>query len=253
MKKKSSFIFILIFCLTSTSWMFSESKILKKVDEKTIGSQAPKDMEATITMKIVSSSGNEKIRKIKAWSKNLEEKNDLRVMKFLSPPDVRNIGFLVLDENQMYLYLPEFRRIRRIASHSKKESFMGSDFSYYDMGTSGFSEFYNSSLLKEDDMNWVLKLKKKPGKDKPYKSLKMWVSKESGLPWKTEMYDDSGKLWKETIQEVKQKGDYWIPVQITMKDKKNGSYTVMTMEDISVDQNLDDSIFTTRFLKRRVR
>ncbi|MCP2599174.1 outer membrane lipoprotein-sorting protein, partial [Candidatus Aminicenantes bacterium AC-335-B20] len=190
---------------------------------------------------------------LKVWSKNNIDKDDWRVMKFLSPPDVRNVGFLVLSDDRMYLYLPEFHRIRRIASHNKKESFMGSDFSYEDMGTSGFTRFYDAKLLSENENEWVLELTRKSGVSKPYSKIKMWVSKEIEIPFKMELYDDSGKLWKLAEQEAKKIENYWIPVKIKMTNVKKNSYTVLEMKDIKVDQGLGNQIFTQRFLRRRVK
>jgi len=244
---------ISILILNFNVWAITGNEILKKVDERTIGEKAPKDVEAIMTMTIVSAKGSRRIRELKAWTKNNIDKDDWRVMKFISPPDVRNVGFLVLSDEQMYLYLPEFHRIRRIASHNKKESFMGSDFSYEDMGTSGFTKFYDAKLLNENDKEWVLELTRKPDVSKPYSKIKMWVSKQSELPEKMELYDDAGNLWKVAEEEAKKIGNYWIPVKIKMKDMKKNSYTVLEMKDIKVDQGLGSGIFTKRFLRRRVK
>jgi outer membrane lipoprotein-sorting protein len=243
--------FVLI--LSIFIWGETGSTILKRVDERMIGAEAPKDVQTVMVMTIVSAKGREKKRELKAWSKNNLDKDDWRVMKFLSPPDVRNLGFLVLAEDQMYIYLPEFRRLRRIASHSKKESFVGSDFSYNDLGTGGFSSFYEAQLAGEDEEAWIIELERKPAADKPYKQMKMWVSKESELPVRMELYDNSGNLWKVSEEENKKVGNYWIAAKITMEDKKKNTYTVLEMKDIKVDQGLEDEIFTQRFLKRRVK
>jgi outer membrane lipoprotein-sorting protein len=253
MKKLIFICLILALILNLQILAITGKEILQKVDNRTIGEQAPKDLEAIMIMTIVSSKGRKKIREIKVWTKNNIDRDDWRVMKFLSPPDVKNVGFLVLSDDQMYLYLPEFYRIRRIASHNKKESFMGSDFSYEDMGTSGFTKFYDSKLLNENDNEWILELKRKQGVSKPYRKIKMWVLKESELPLRMELYDNSENLWKVVEQKVKKTGNYWIPIKIKMKNVKKNSYTVLEMKDIKVDQRLGKELFTKRFLKRRVK
>ncbi len=225
--------------------------ILRAVEERLIGDLAPKDLHATMVMTIVDRHGNKKVREVETWEKNNKDRDDWRLMKFRKPADVKGIGFLVLSEEQMYLYLPEFHRIRRIASHNKKEAFMGSDFSYEDMGTSGFSKFYDAKLLQETEKEYVLELKRKPGAKKPYSKIKMWISKESMLPVKMELYDNSGELVKTSEQTVKKIGKYWIPVKIKMTSVKKGSYTVLEMKNIEVDSGLGSKIFTKRFLKRR--
>ncbi|MBS3818135.1 outer membrane lipoprotein-sorting protein [bacterium] len=254
MKKRIAFFIGFLFGFSILYGAITGEQILKKVDERMIGEKSPQDLKAVMTMKIMSSSGTEKVRKLKTWSKNNPgDKDDWRMMKFMSPPDVENMGFLVRSDDQMYLYLPEFRRIRRIASHNKTESFVGSDFSYEDMGTSGFAEFYKAVLVEENDEEWVLELIRKKGADKPYPRIKMWVSKQSQLPSKMEMYDEDGTLWKVMEEKNEKVNQYWISVKIIMHNKKEGSWSSLNMDNIKVDQGIEDEIFTRRFLKRRVK
>ncbi|MFW6140199.1 MAG: outer membrane lipoprotein-sorting protein [Acidobacteriota bacterium] len=252
---KKLIIICLSFCLFSIgfSWDVTGNEILRKVDALSVGDESPKDTQMNMSMKIVSPSGNQKIRELRTWTKNISDQDDWRLMKFVSPPDVRDVGFLALSDEQMYLYLPEFRRIRRIASHNKSDQFMGSDFSYEDLGVTSFQKCYEAEIINEEDDSWVLKLSKKPEADKPYEKIEMWVSKESNLPTKMKLYDSSGDLWKEELQENKSFDSYWIPVKITMKNIKEGSWTELTMKEIKTDQGLDSDIFTPRYLKRRVR
>jgi len=252
---KKIIIISLAFCLFSAG--FGENipgnDILKKVDARTVGDEAPKDTQMVMTMKIVSTSGNKKVRELKTWTKNNPGQDDWRLMKFMSPPDVRDVGFLSLSDEQMYLYLPEFHRVRRIASHNKSDRFMGSDFSYEDLGVTSFQKYYDAEIVEEKHSSWILKLTKKPEADKPYKSIEMEVSKDSNLPTKMKLYDSSEDLWKEADQENKFFDPYWIPVKITMKNIKEGSWTELSMKEIKTDQGLDSDIFTPRYLKRRVR
>ncbi|RLE05319.1 MAG: hypothetical protein DRI99_02340 [Candidatus Aminicenantes bacterium] len=231
----------------------SGQEILKMVDNRSVGEEAPSDLQAKMVMRIIDARQNEKKRELRVWSKNRPGEDDWRVMKFLSPPDVRGVGFLVLADDQMYLYLPEFRRIRRIASHNKSERFMGSDFSYEDLSTGGLAKYYQATLVEENSTTWHLELVLKPGADKPYPRIEMWVDKETHLPRRYLLYDKSGEPWKEASQKVKQIEGYWLPVETVMKDLKAQTRTILTMEEIKVNTGLKDNIFTQRFLKRRVR
>lgn len=60
-----------------------------------------------------------------------------RLIRFLSPPEVRGVGFLQRGEagrppNQ-WIYLPSMRRERRIAPQDRASSFAGTDFSFEDL------------------------------------------------------------------------------------------------------------------------
>jgi len=227
-------------------------EILKKVEDQTIGSLAPADIQAEMAMVIRNAKGDEKKRELMVWTKNNPVGDDWRLMKFLSPADIKDLGLLVLGEDQIYLYLPEFQRVRRIASHNKKESFVGSDFSYDDLGTSGFSAFFSPKLKSEDEKVWVLELLRKPGAKKQYSKIIMTVDKATGLPVRLELYDDSGELFKVETQENSRVGKYWIPIKFAMENVKAKTITTMELKNVKVDQKLSDEIFAERNLKRTV-
>lgn len=227
-------------------------EILKKVEDQTIGPLAPADIQAEMIMTIKTAKGEEKRRELLVWTKNNPVGDDWRLMKFLTPADIKDLGLLVLGDDQMYLYLPEFQRVRRIASHNKKESFVGSDFSYDDLGTSGFSAFFTPELKSEDEKSWKLELIRKPGAKKQYAKILMTVDKTTALPVRLELYDDSGELYKVETQENSRVGKYWIPVKFTMENVKAGTSTTLELRNVKVDQNLSPEIFTERNLKRSI-
>ncbi|MCX8161279.1 MAG: outer membrane lipoprotein-sorting protein [Candidatus Saccharicenans sp.] len=227
-------------------------EIIKRVEAQTIGEKAPGDIQAEMIMIIKTSRGDEKRRELMVWTKNNPTGDDWRLMKFLAPADIKDLGFLVLADDQMYLYLPEFQRVRRIASHNKKESFVGSDFSYDDLGTAGFSAFFTPKFKEENDRVWILELVRKPGARKQYSKIILTVDKATELPVRAELYDDSGQLFKVETQENSRVGKYWVPTRFVMENVRTGSSTVLELKNVRVDQNLGAEIFTERNLKRSV-
>lgn len=258
-KSLSSFLILIVVFLLApagmSSGLFAQNRgaeIIKRVEEQTIGEKAPADLQAEMIMIIKSARGEEKRREIVVWTKNNPDRDNWRLMKFLAPADIKDLGFLVLADDQMYLYLPEFQRVRRIASHNKKESFVGSDFSYDDLGTAGFSAFFDPELKEEKDKVYVLELKRKPGAKKQYSKIMLTVDRETMMPVRAELYDDSGQLFKVETQENSRIGNYWVPTKFIMENVKAGTSTVLELRNVKVDQNLSPEIFTERYLKRSV-
>jgi len=256
MNKKSiiigSGLILLLLCLFQAPLRGQTAEeILKKVDAAMSGAAAAKDLESLMTMTITSASGGVKSRKLRVWSRTVPGQDSQRLMKFLSPADVRDIGFLTLADEQMYLYLPEFRRIRRIASNNKTENFVGSDFSYEDLSAAAFSRSYSPGLSAQDEKTWTLDLERKPGADKQYKKIRLIVSKEALLPLRMELHDNAGNLVKVADQENGRSGKYWVPTLIRMKDVKAGSSTELAMSDIKTDQGLGEEVFSQRNLQKR--
>lgn len=223
----------------------SPQKTLERVDAVV---NAPKDQTQEMELLLTDKGGSERKRVLTMWQKG----DDTRTAKFLSPADVRNIGFLSLPDDVMYLYLPAFKKVRRIAAHVKNQKFAGTDFTYDDMGTIKYAEDYDARLVEETEETLVLELTPKEGVDKDYGRLKMWVQTATFYPTRIEYYDRGDNLWKVMERrKVTQIEGYWTSSEIEMYDLKIEHRTVMTLSKITFDTGLSDNLFTQRFLQRR--
>jgi hypothetical protein len=70
---------------------------------------------------------------------------DRLLIRFTYPNDIRGTSFLVWEhpkaDDERFLYLPSLGRVRRIAGTETQESFVGSDFTYEDIGGREFDEY----------------------------------------------------------------------------------------------------------------
>jgi len=222
----------------------SADEILAKADSAL---NAPADMVTVEKMTLIDQDGTQKIREVKMYQKGSEK----RLIRFISPAEVRGVGFLRLAEDRLYLYLPAFRRVRRIASSVKNENFMGTDFTYEDMSQSKYQEDYKPKLIKETDSQYVLELTPRPGADVSYGKLVAYIDKSNYMIRKVEFFDSDGNLLKIlTFDKVKKINGYWIGTEVEMKTVKTGHRTILKLSKIQLDQGLKDSIFTERNLKR---
>jgi outer membrane lipoprotein-sorting protein len=236
--------FALILLLTLSIYAQDAQAILAKADAVI---NAPKDQHQFSRMILIDKDGDEKVRESEMYQKG----DDMRLVRFLSPADQKGIGFLSLPDDVMYLYLPAFHKIRRIASHVKNENFAGTDFSYDDMSSFKYAEEYDAKLLETKEEVFVLELTPKPDVEKDYSKLIMEVRKDNYYPVKINHYDKGGNLWKE-LQRIKieKKGDYWISMEMEMKDLKKNHSTKMITDKIELDNGLKDKVFSKRNLKK---
>jgi len=245
-----------LFCLLAVSVMIFASQnwaqeksltggqILEKVDDVI---NAPKDQDLRIKLILIDKKGKEKIREMSM----LQKGSDKRMVKFLSPADQRGIAFLSLPGDIMYLYLPAFKKVRRIASHVKNTKFAGTDFTYEDMEAKRYSEKYVPELLKKEEDHYILQLKPREGVKTDYSKLIMWVRTDNFYPTKIEHYDKGDKLYKIMIREkIEMVNGYWVSRESEMEDLKAEHKTKMIIADIKYDSGLSDNRFTTRYLKR---
>jgi len=239
-----------VFLVTGQANALTGDEIMVKVDAVL---SAPTDGTSTAKMTLEDKNGKTKERSLKLWTRYFRDKDDWSLTKFVEPAEIRDLGFLSLADDKMYLYLPGFDRVRRIASHARKESFAGSDLSNDDLSTGRYVDHFSSKIKEETDGEYILELIRKPGSNRIYPKSTVWVNKENFTIPRMELFDKNEKLWKTFEGKYEQIQGYWTMTSLTMMDVKKKHKTIMKMEDLQFDVGLDDKIFTQRYLKRRVR
>ncbi len=240
----------LLALLISVPWMAYASKtpsgeeILKRVEEVM---NKPRDRVAHIRVTIRDKSGNTREREMRVMQKG----TDKRLFAFQSPADVRGISFLVLDDNNTYLYSPAFGRIRRIASSARNENFAGTDFTYSDLSKGDYPEKYHARLDKEDGESYYITCTPREGAEADYSKVEMVVDKASFMPRSMKLFDARGQLLK-TLEngKIEKIDGYWSTRSMTMTNVQENHSTKMIMLELKHDTGLDDGEFSRRNLKR---
>jgi outer membrane lipoprotein-sorting protein len=127
----------------------SAAQILERVD-RTIS--APKDQEMEATLILIDEKGNERTRLVQMYQKG----DDRRLACFTEPADQRGIAMLSLPGGNIYVYLPAYKKVKRIATHVKNSRFAGTDFTYEDMEAKSYAENYRASILETESDHFVL-------------------------------------------------------------------------------------------------
>ena len=216
--------------------------ILAQVDAAV---NAPRDQSINMKLILIDKSGAEKVRELTM----LQKGSDKRIGKFLSPADQKGIGFLSLPAGVMYIYLPAFKKTRRIASHVKNNKFAGTDFTYEDMEAKNYADFWDPGLLRTEDGKYVLELKPKDGTETDYSKIIVWVGIDNYFPSKFEYYDKRGKLTKTmTRDKVEKVNGYLTARESEMRDLLSNHTTRMVITDVQFDIDIPNERFTERYL-----
>ena len=114
---------------------------------------APDDLINQTVMILTNSKGQTRNHKMISKSKNGSEK---QIIWFMEPKDERGIAFLKIEhdnrDDEMRMWLPAFKKVRRISSKKKSDSFMGSDLSFEDLS----NRRLNSNDYKRlEDAKWL--------------------------------------------------------------------------------------------------
>jgi len=232
-------------------------EIMRKVYNRPTG----KEMEATLTMTLINANGDERVRVIKQYIKDFG-KVEKKIMFFVSPADVRNTSFMNWSyddpnkDDDQWIYLPALKKVKRISSDSKGDYFMGSDFTYDDLGDRKPEED-NHKILREETLEgepcYVIESTPKD-EDYMYSRTVTWVVKGKWYGLKRDFYDEDGEYLKTLkINKVEKIKGYWIITRTEMHNVQKNHTTRMALTDVKIDSGIKDSMFTERMMRRGLR
>jgi hypothetical protein len=205
--------------------------------------------KAILEMKIVNDKGQERVRSMQSYQYTKDEAFKTVVI-FDKPASVKGTGLLTVrqGENQTQkLYLPALKRIQTIGSSQKGDSFMGSDFTFEDLGQFDGSES-DWKLVNETDKEW--KIKATQLSESTFDSLLIRIDKIMTQPMEIRYYSKGEQVKQlnfNEYQEVKQ--GVWRASKLEMQNLKTNGKTVISWKERSFDE-IPDSYFTERLLLR---
>ena len=234
--------------------------IMQKVDARDDGQSLEQDM----LMILIDKNGNQRNRDLKTYEKDFGA-DEYKILFFKSPADVKNTAFLTYDyddpsrDDDQWLYLPALKKVKRIPSADKSSSFMGSDFSYFDM-TDRDLEDYDFKLLKETKVRghdaWMIEANPRNQKvidESGYTKTIAIVRKDNYMVVRAINFMRNGKKKYLDLKRIHQESGVWLVDEMTMTTKKGKSTihkTILTFSNIKLNIPIDDSVFTTRRLEK---
>lgn len=144
---------------------------------------------------------------------------------------------------------------KRISSDSKSDYFMGSDFTYDDLGDRQPDQDVHK-LLREEKLNgedcYVVESIPKD-KDYMYSKTITWIIKDKWIGLKKEFYDEDEELLK--ILKVNKYEDingFWIITNTEMKNEQKDHKTIMILKNVKINTGINDDKFTERIMTRGI-
>lgn len=248
----TAILMILLFAMVSFGQELTGEDIIQKVND----TMNVDTSYAKAKMTIVTTSGSKRTFVQESWSKDKGEKNMIR---YLEPRRVKDQAVLMLNNaDDIWMFFPRTQRVRKLATHAKKQKMQGSDFSYEDMGSGdAFIEDYVSKRLEDEESEgydcYKLELTRKPESDLSYSRLIIWVIKENFVPIAIDYYDDKdpSRRVKRLVQsDIRVIDDIPTAMKSVMFDLNDNTQTELEMLEVKFNILLDDNMFTERALKK---
>ena len=230
----------------------------QQIVENVYNRQTSNDQQTDLTMSLINSRGDERVRTIRQFTKDFSAM-EKKIMFFKTPADVRNTSFMNWsydDENKdddQWIYLPALKKIKRISSDSKSDYFMGSDFTYDDLGDRHPSQDTHK-LIGEEMINgencYVVESIPKD-EDYMYSKTVTWIIKDKWIGLKKDFYDEDEDLLKTlTVKKFEKISGYWTILSTEMHNVQKNHTTRMQLDNVKIDTGIADNQFTERMMRR---
>jgi hypothetical protein len=193
---------------------------------------------------------------------------DRLLIRFTYPNDIRGTAFLVWGhlklEDERFLYLPSLGRVRRIAGSEAQESFVGSDFTYEDIGGREFDD-YTYAFAAPDGQNatwtppaggapraaWRLESRRKDASAE-FPRVVSLVLKDSFVVVGADVYNRRNEKQKVyTVRRLDQIERIWTVLESEMTNGIEKTRTELIVESTDYNVGLKEADFSRRELEAR--
>ncbi len=192
------------------------------------------------------------------WKRGEDGLSRLRVT-IDAPQQERGTAFLLIEregEDEMFSYLPEYRKVRRITSRAITGSFLGSDLSYEDFQEiQGLAEHARVERLADASLAgrpvYVLEAIAAEGSSSEYERVRSYFDRESCVLMRAEL---TGRGVDREVEvawsDVERVGERWIPKRLTLRDREKSTETRLSILETEWDVELPDRLFTETELSK---
>jgi outer membrane lipoprotein-sorting protein len=251
-----------LLCLNFTHPYDTEAREIMK---KSIEAARISGLEVVSTLKIYDAKGRERVRQTSMASREFDNgATEKRIIRFLSPAEVKGTGMLIYDYNEknddMWIYMPALRKTRRIVSSEKSKSFMGSEFSNADMSAPNLADF-EYTLLRSETVDgtdcWVIEsipVDEDKMDEMGFDRMVSWIGKADMVQRKAEYYDEDDELFKRltatNVKAIDPSGKKHMALYMEMVNEENGRRSVMTLDKIQYNPDVKAEYFTLTYLEK---
>jgi outer membrane lipoprotein-sorting protein len=186
------------------------------------------------------------------------------LVRFSSPADIKGTGFLQVEhsdaDDDLWIYLPALKKSRRLVANNKKDSFVGSDFSYGDISLPKV-DLYKHTLLRTERVGEFdcYVVESIPANDQVkansgYSREITWARKDNFIEAKVEYYDLGGRLLKTQLTKrhelMEPEKNRWFVLYREMMNHQTGHRTTFNGDKFDPKPSAPDELFTTRSIER---
>jgi outer membrane lipoprotein-sorting protein len=174
-----------------------------------------------------------------------------RILTVMLQPEALKGSAVLIEEredgsNVQWVYLPSVRRVRKLMPVGQFQPFLGTDFTYADLGFISLDDRSTRVLGTEDRPTGgtAYKVEQIPRNEWHYSRIIAWIATDTLLPLQRDYYSPAGDLWKqqyfETVSVIE---GVPTPLAIRMVNRAEGGSTELRIRNLDYDSEIPDDLF----------
>lgn len=210
--------------------------IAKEADARTDGFV---DYSSTLTMTLRAKDGKEAVRELRFKTLEAPGDGDKSLTLFDQPRDVEGTTLLTFAhktaDDDIWLFLPALKRVKRIAGNNKSGPFMGSEFAFEDFGTQELEKYKYKYLRDEKlgDQDCYVIERVPTDRNSGYSRQEVWIDKAEYRAVKINYFSRVGEPLKTftASQWRKHLDRFWYPDRMEIVNSQTGRSTILAFKD----------------------
>lgn len=224
------------------------------------------DQKSKLVIILKDKNGDEKKTvSIRMWKSYKGDKGiDSKMVLFTTfPPDAKDTAFMRWaytpqsgKSDDLWIYLPVLRKVRRISARDIDDKFMGSDLTYSDVSNRALEQDKHTFVKIDtiEDIDYYL-VESIPKEMNPFYSKRVsWFKKSDNwdncVKTRVDYHDRKGELLKRQLTEWQNISNAWVWKKVFVENLQTSHSTTFEISDVKINSDLQDRIFTERHLKR---
>ncbi|WP_428381273.1 outer membrane lipoprotein-sorting protein [Nevskia ramosa] len=203
---------------------------------------------------LVSASGSKRLRRVASLIRTDTKGDSTRLARYEFPEDARGLATLLAEhrerDNELWVYVPAVRKIRRLVADNERDSFLGTVLSNGDVlgyKTAQWQHVANGEELIDGKPCWRVvstpsseAVKRASG----YGKRETWIAQDSAVPLQMSTWDEAGRPLKtiryRDLKPVAEQPGKWLPYLIEASDLAGGGATTIVVERFEYASKIDD-------------
>jgi hypothetical protein len=223
-------------------------------------------MKQTVQMVMKDRMGVERLLEAEMfWERDPKTELSKVRIDFDNPPELRGAAVLVLEKkptNDMFMFLPELGKTRRITSSMVNGQMMGTDFTYEDFSRlQGLIGSLEAERQPDEQLGgrpvFVTVSAPAAGSDSEYSRIRSLIDQDTCVALRVEFFqkgsEEPAKVMSADPGKLAEVKTGWFPREIHMEDVRGGTSTRLVVEKIEVGVPIERKMFSAAELEKQGR